>query len=91
MIETRTKKQDKKMKTNTAQTDSTSQAFLTGTILFANLDYSALEAYALKAVIGGVIWMVFKLAGDYLSAKLLNRKGLNKDKKDDTPTSSVGE
>ena len=62
------------MKTTTTPTDSTSQAFLTGTILFANLDYSALEAYALKAIIGGAIWMVFKLAGDYLSSKLLSKK-----------------
>lgn len=62
------------MKTNTAQTDSTSQTFLTGTILFANLDYSGLQAYAVKAAIGGIIWMVFKLAGDYLSHKMLNRK-----------------
>lgn len=77
------------MKTTTTATDSTSQAFLTGTILFANLDYSALEAYALKAVIGGAIWMVFKLAGDYLSAKLLRRKNTSsaenkKDKDDNT-------
>lgn len=76
------------MKTTTTPTDSTSQAFLTGTILFANLDYSALEAYALKAVIGGAIWMVFKLAGDYLSAKLLGKKNsssnaVNKKDQDD--------
>ncbi len=71
------------MKPNTAQTDSTSQAFLTGTILFANLDYSALSEYAVKAVIGGAIWMVFKLAGDYLSAKLLSKKNLTKSKESD--------
>ncbi len=71
------------MKPHTAQSDSTSQAFLTGTILFANLDYSALSEYAVKAVIGGAIWMVFKLAGDYLSAKLLNKKGLTKTKETD--------
>ena len=62
------------MKTNTATTDTTSHAFLTGAILFANLDYSGLAAYALKAAIGGAIWMVFKLAGDLLSHRILNRK-----------------
>ena len=62
------------MKTTTASTDSTSHTFLTGAILFANLDYSGLWGYALKAAIGGAIWMIFKLAGDYLSDKILSRK-----------------
>jgi len=62
------------MKPNETATDSTSQTFLTGAILFANLDYSGLEAYAVKAAIGGAIWMVFKLAGDYISHRLINKK-----------------
>ena len=33
--------------------------FLTGAILFANLDYSGLADYALKAVVGSAIWMAF--------------------------------
>jgi len=53
--------------------DSTSHHFLTGAILFANLDYSGLPAYAVKAAIGGAIWMAFKLAGDYISYRLINR------------------
>lgn len=53
--------------------NSNSHHFLTGAILFANLDYSGLSAYALKAVIGGAIWMAFKLVGDYLSYRLVNR------------------
>ena len=61
------------MKTTTAA-DSTSHTFLTGAILFANLDYSGLGAYAVKAAIGGAIWMIFKLAGDYLSEKILAKK-----------------
>lgn len=56
------------METKT-HTDSSSQVFLTGSILLANLDYSGLMDYALKAAIGGVIWMVFKLGADYLSNK----------------------
>jgi hypothetical protein len=62
------------MKTHTASSDTTSHTFLTGAILFANLDYSGLTAYAVKAAIGGAIWMVFKLAGDYLSYRLLRNK-----------------
>lgn len=48
-------------------TDSSSHMYLTGSILLANLDYSGLLDYALKAMIGGVIWMVFKLGADFLS------------------------
>lgn len=44
--------------------------FLTGTILLANLDYSGLMDYALKAVIGGIVWMGFKLGADFLSNKM---------------------
>lgn len=67
----------RKMKTNEVTTDSTaSHTFLTGAILFANLDYSGLLDYAVKAVIGGAIWMTFKLAGDYLSAKMKKKNTL---------------
>ncbi len=60
------------------ETDSLSNHFLTGAILFANLDYSGLSAYAMKAVIGGAIWMAFKLAGDYISYKLIGSRRANK-------------
>lgn len=70
------------MKTHTATSDTASSTFLTGAILFANLDYSGLSAYAVKAAIGGAIWMIFKLAGDYLSDRLLN-KGKNKKTKEE--------
>lgn len=49
--------------------DSSSHLFLTGAILFANLDYTGLLEYAMKAVIGGAIWMGFKLAGDYFASR----------------------
>lgn len=64
----------------TQETDSLSNHFLTGAILFANLDYSGLSAYAVKAVIGGAIWMAFKLAGDYFSYRLINRQRKTKGK-----------
>lgn len=71
------------MKSNSITSDTASSTFLTGTILFANLDYSGLAGYALKAAIGGAVWMVFKLAGDYLSERLLSRKKDKKEKEDD--------
>lgn len=57
------------MKENHTSTDS-SNVFLTGTILLANLDYSGLADYALKALVGGVIWMAFKVGGDYISERI---------------------
>jgi hypothetical protein len=57
------------METHKVNTDSGSQLFLTGAILCANLDYSGLLDYALKAIIGGAIWMGFKLAADFMNEK----------------------
>ena len=57
---------DKAQSTN----DHSSNLFLTGTILLANMDYSGLFDYALKAMIGGAIWMGFKLFGDIVSNKM---------------------
>lgn len=48
--------------------------FLTGAILFANMDVSGLTDYAFKTVIGGAIWFMFKLGADYLSERIKNRK-----------------
>lgn len=53
-----------------SSSDHTSSLFLTGTILLANMDYSGLLDYAMKAVIGGAIWMGFKIAGDYFSGRM---------------------
>ncbi len=50
--------------------DQSSSLFLTGTILLANMNYTDLMDYAIKAVIGGAIWMVFKIAGDFISNKI---------------------
>jgi hypothetical protein len=58
------------MEKTTAPADSSSNMFLTGTILLANMDYSGLTDYAVKALIGGAIWMCFKIAGDYLSERM---------------------
>lgn len=58
----------------TRTTDSGNQIFLTGAILCANLDYNGLLDYALKAVIGGLIWMSFKLASDFINEKRRKNK-----------------
>ncbi len=60
------------MKDQTTSTDSSS-VFLTGAILLANMDYSGLLEYALRAAIGGAIWMAFKIATDYMSEKVKNK------------------
>ncbi|MBA2613364.1 MAG: hypothetical protein H0U95_15455 [Bacteroidetes bacterium] len=73
------------MKAHTALSDSTSNTYLAGTILFANVDYSGFGGYAIKAAIGGLIWMVFKLAGDYISHKMLEKKK-NKEEESTNPT-----
>lgn len=57
---------DKSQHTN----DQSSGLLLTGTILMANINYTDLMDYAVKALIGGAIWMGFKIAGDFLSNKL---------------------
>ncbi|CAN5448397.1 hypothetical protein BH10BAC1_BH10BAC1_05950 [soil metagenome] len=57
---------DKPQNTN----DQSSSLFLTGTILLANMNYSDLMDYAIKALIGGAIWMGFKIAGDFISNRM---------------------
>ena len=61
-------------KIHTSLTDTSTNVFLTGAILLANMDYTGLLDYAIKAVIGGVIWMGFKLSADYISEKLKKNK-----------------
>lgn len=46
-----------------------SSVLLTGCILLANLDFTGLLDYALKAVVGGGIWLGFKMAADYVERK----------------------
>ena len=51
-------------------------AFLFGAVfnLLANTDFSSLTDYSVKAVIGGVVMMLFKLLSDYVSKKLFSKK-----------------
>ena len=62
------------MKTENGGSTDQSNIFLTGAILFANMDYAGLTDYAIKAILGGTIWMIFKIGGDLISDKLKKRK-----------------
>lgn len=49
--------------------DTTSNILLTGTILLANFDFTSLLDYAVKAVVGGAIWMGFQVANELIKRK----------------------
>ena len=53
------------MKTN----DNGSNLLLTGVVLLANFDFTGLIDYGMKALIGGAIWLGYKITADYLAEK----------------------
>jgi hypothetical protein len=59
---------------------SNTVAFLFGAIfnILANTDYASMIDYALKALIGGVIWLLFKILGDYISSFMLTKRKAKK-------------
>lgn len=51
-------------------TDTTgSSLLLTGCIFLANLDMTGFVDYAVKALIGGGIWLGYKMTADYIERK----------------------
>lgn len=54
---------------NKTHSESSSSIFLTGCILLANLDFAGLFDYAIKALIGGGIWLGYKMTADYIDRK----------------------
>lgn len=52
------------------QQQDTSNLFLYGAIMFANIDYVGIADYVIKAVLGGAVWFGFKLMQDYFSVKV---------------------
>ena len=54
---------------NKTSDNTGSNVFLTGCILLANLDFVGLLDYAVKAVIGGAIWLGYKVTADYIERK----------------------
>ena len=57
------------METKTSTENTSSSILLTGVVFLANLDFVGLLDYALKAGIGGAIWLGYKLTADYIDGK----------------------
>ena len=49
--------------------NSGSNILLTGAIFLANMDLEGFADYAIKAAMGGAIWLGFKLAADFIDRK----------------------
>ena len=49
--------------------NSGSNLLLTGYVFLANLDFTGLLDYAIKALIGGGIWLGYKVTADYIERK----------------------
>jgi len=62
------------MENTKADLSQSSNLFLTGAILLANLDFAGLLDYALKAGIGGAIWLGYKITADYIDSRRKNKK-----------------
>ena len=65
--------------------DSNTTIFLLGAVfnILAFTEWSSFLDYGLKAIIGGIVWLVFKLISEYLSHKLFNKKDNGNDSKYD--------
>jgi hypothetical protein len=57
-----------------SESTSGSNVFLTGCILLANLDFAGLMDYAVKALIGGAIWLGYKVTADFIERKRSEKK-----------------
>lgn len=48
---------------------SSSNLLLTGYVFLANIDIAGLMDYAVKALVGGGIWLGYKMVADYMDRK----------------------
>jgi hypothetical protein len=64
--------------------NSNFSVFLLGAILniLAAVDYVSLIDYSLKAILGGMIWLAFKIIGDKITERM-KRKQREQDKEDE--------
>jgi hypothetical protein len=62
------------IKTDTGGAAHFSNLLLTGTIILANVDVNGLVDYGLKALLGGAIWLGYKITADYLDRKKKRKK-----------------
>ena len=75
------------MQTPATLTQNNLSVFLLGAILhmLAALDFTSLIDYSIKAFVVGIIWLLFKLIGDWMSLKIEAwRKAKNKEGKHET-------
>lgn len=61
------------METKTT-TNTSSSILLTGCIFLANLDFAGLLDYAIKAMIGGGIWLGYKVTADLIEKRRTKNK-----------------
>lgn len=61
------------MDTKATTENTSSSIFLTGAIFLANLDFAGLLDYAIKAAVGGAIWLGYKYTADYIDRKRKNK------------------
>lgn len=72
------------MKTELVSTGTGANVALTGLLLFANMDAMNYLDYAIKAAIGGAIWMVFKMGSDLFTYCLDEKKKRKAEEKYET-------
>jgi hypothetical protein len=60
----------------TVKLQSNFSAFLLGAVLnlLVVVNMEGIVDYSLKAIAGGLIWVIFKVTGEYLTAKVVQRK-----------------
>ena len=56
--------------------DSPLSVFFFGAIvnILANIDTGSFSEYTLKAIVGGMVWLIFKVVADLISHKMTNVK-----------------
>lgn len=64
------------MKTEGTSNSLFMNLLLPGTILLANIDVTGLFDYALKALVGGGIWFVYKLISDRIDRRRRTAAGV---------------
>jgi hypothetical protein len=62
------------METKSTNGNTSSNILLTGAIFLANLDFAGLLDYAIKAAVGGAIWLGYKVTADYIDRKRKNKQ-----------------
>jgi hypothetical protein len=67
------------------QSENFSNVFLYGAFMFANIDYTGIVDYVIKAVLGAMVWYGFKFLQDYFSVKI-RRKMLHQIKEQENKT-----